>query len=91
MPDSKQQAQPAAGAAAASLTAAEEAKLGDLLAKRDAAAGQETARMRVTGPHASLHYGGLTITTEYTDVPVHMVAAMTTAAAEAGVQLEQES
>ena len=48
-------------------------------------------RMKVTGGHASLSYGGLTIGTEFTTVPAHMVAAMTEAAADAGVEITQES
>lgn len=73
------------------LSPAEEARLGDLLAKRDASAAAAPVRMKVEGPHASLHYGGLTIGTEYTDVPPHLVGPMTTAAAEAGVTITQES
>ena len=74
------------------LTAEEEAQLGELLAKRDAAAAAAGGvRMKVEGDHQSLSYGGLTVGSEFTDVPASMVGPMTTAAAESGVQLTQET
>ena len=48
-------------------------------------------RMKVEGPHAAFSYGGVTVGTEYTDVPVTHAAAVTTAASEAGVTITQES
>ena len=74
------------------LTPPEEVELGDLIVNRDAALVTEGAvQMKVEPPHSGLTYGGLTVTTEFTTVPAGLVAAVTTAAAEAGVTLTQES
>lgn len=83
-----QAAQPATGP----LSEAEQRQLSTLLA-RQAAVGQtgEPVRMKVTGGHSSLSYGGLTVGTEFTTVPASMVAAITEAAADAGVEITQES
>ena len=48
-------------------------------------------RMKVEGPHASFSYGGVAVGTEFTDVPATHVAALVTAADEAGVTITQES
>jgi hypothetical protein len=55
-----------------------------------AAGGGKTVRLRVGGPHSSMSYGGVTITSEFSDVPVHHQAALSQAAADAGVELIQE-
>lgn len=88
---------PAAKAAPAAeptgpLSAAEQQQLSKLLA-RQAAVGQtgDPVRMKVEGDHSALTYGGLTVGTEFTTVPANMVAAITEAAADAGVTLTQES
>ena len=92
-----QQAAPAADApknkpATGPLSAAEQAQLSTLLTRQAATTGTgDPIRMKVTGDHSALMYGGLTIGTEFVTVPAHMVAAVTTAAAEAGVTLDQES
>lgn len=86
--------QPAkAPAADQPLSAQETAYLGKLLARRDAAAvaAGEAVVMKVEGGHESITYGGLTVGTESTTVPVSMAAAITEAAADAGVTIIQES
>jgi hypothetical protein len=85
-------AAPAPDAPAGGLTAAEEAALGALLAKRDAAAGAaETVRMKVNAPEGTtITHGGVTVGTDFTDVPASMSAALTTAAGDAGMEIEQE-
>ena len=71
----------------------EQAYLGRLLARQAVAAGTGVpVQMKVEGGHASISYGGITVGTEYTTVPASMVAAVMTAAAEAGVKITtQES
>ena len=90
-PAAQQQAAPAA-APTGPLSEAEQRQLSTLLA-RQAAVGQtgDPVRMKVTGGHSSLSYGGLTVGTEFTTVPASMVAAITEAAADAGVEITQES
>lgn len=73
------------------LTADEEKLLGELLARRDTAAGPAPLRLRVEGEHESMTFGGLTIGREYTDVPPSMQGDITEAAALAGVKITQES
>ena len=74
------------------LSAAEEAELGQLLARRDAAAaGADPASLKVEPPHQSFTFGGVTVASEYTSVPASMAAAVTGAAAEAGVKITQET
>lgn len=75
------------------LTPAEEIELGELIIRRDEAeAGADAQQMKVEPPHASISYGGVTVGTEYTTVPGHMVAGIATAADEAGVTITiQES
>jgi hypothetical protein len=94
----QQQAAPAADApapvkpATGPLSEAEQRQLSGLMARQQAALGTgDPVRMKVTGSHASLSYGGLTIGTEFTTVPANLVAAMTEAAADAGVEITQES
>lgn len=68
-----------------------ETRLAELQAQlrdRDAPA---PIRMKVEGPHTSFSYGGVAVGTEYTDVPATHVAALVTAADEAGVTITQES
>jgi hypothetical protein len=88
-------AKPAAKAPATGpLTAQEQAYLGRLLARQASAAGTtgEPVQMKVEPPHESISYGGLTVGTEFTTVPAILVAAVTTAAEEAGVTITtQES
>lgn len=74
------------------LSDAEQAQLSALLARQAVTTGTgDPIRMKVTGDHSSISYGGLTVGTEFVTVPANMVAAVTTAAAEAGVTLTQES
>lgn len=91
----KQQAAPAAAPAKQAtgpLSAAEQSQLSALLARQSAVIGSgDPIRMKVTGDHSALTYGGLTIGTEFVTVPANMVAAVTEAAADAGVTLTQES
>jgi hypothetical protein len=100
-PPAPQQQAPAAAAAPAQeeprvagltgLTTNQEVQLGELVAARDAAAVAAGAvQMTVSEPHAAFTYGGITITTDPTTVPASMVAAVTQAAAEAGVTLTQQ-
>lgn len=90
-----QQAAPAAASAKPAtgpLSAAEQSQLSALIARQAVDAGTgDPVRMKVTGGHSMLSYGGLTVGTEFVTVPANMVAAVTTAAAEAGVTLDQES
>ena len=74
------------------LSADEQAELGQLLAKRDAAvAGPDPVRLKVEPPHASISFGGVTVASEFTSVPASIAAAVTGAAAEAGVKITQET
>lgn len=73
------------------LSADEETRLGELLAKRDSAAGPAPLRLKVVGEHESMTFGGVTIGREYTDVPPSMQGDITEAAALAGVKITQES
>lgn len=87
-------AQPAAvpPAGGSGLTAAEERQLGELQARKTAAAGEfGTERLRVLPPHVSMTYGGITIGPEFTEVPGNLAGALASAAASAGVEIEQES
>lgn len=61
----------------------------ELEAIRAAAAGGEKAMLRVTGPHDSFTHGGITVRTEAGPVPARAVAALMTAAAAAGVTIEE--
>ena len=47
--------------------------------------------MKIGGGHSSFSYGGLTVGTEFTTVPASLAGAFTEAAADAGVQITQES
>jgi len=86
------QASPAPAARPGDLSVREEAELGRLLAQREAAAaGPDPVRLKVEPPHAALTYGGVTVASEFTTVPSSMVAAVTEAAAEAGVKITQET
>jgi hypothetical protein len=73
------------------LTPDEETRLGELLAKRDTAAGHTPLRLKVEGDHESMTFGGVTIGRDYTDVPPSMAGDITEAAALAGVKITQES
>lgn len=57
---------------------------------RLAAGGGETIALRVAPPHQSISYGGLTVRSDPTPVPLRHVAALETAAADAGVELIRE-
>jgi hypothetical protein len=89
----EQQAAPAARPATGPLSDQEQAYLARLTARRDAALVDAGAavRMKVEGDHESLTYGGVTVGSEFTTVPVSMVAALVEAAADAGVTITQES
>jgi hypothetical protein len=49
-----------------------------------------TERLKVTAPHESFGFGGVWVGTDWSPVPVHMVAGVMQAAAEAGVSIIQE-
>ena len=53
--------------------------------------GVPTVRFRVLEPHQSMTHGGVTVNTDWTDVPQWFVPALQQAAADAGVTIEQES
>lgn len=72
------------------LTPGEERQLGELIAKRDAAAAGGTVRLRVEGGHESVQVGHVVVGREWTDVPASMVSALTEGAADAGVQVTQD-
>jgi hypothetical protein len=89
--------------AIATPTAAQAADAEALRAERDRllvqleAAGQpvqaalaRTVRMKVEPPHASMTHGGVTVGSEFTDVPAWFAAALSEAATGAGVTLTQE-
>jgi hypothetical protein len=74
------------------LTAAEEARLGELKAKVAAASGDSpVSRLKVEPPHSSITFGGVTVGTEFTDVPSAAAADLVSEAAAAGVTITQES
>jgi len=74
------------------LSVSEQTELGQLLAKRDAAAaGAGASSLKVEPPHSAFSYGGVTVASEFTDVPALMAAAVVEAAAEAGVTITQET
>lgn len=64
-----------------------ERKLADVRAR---AAGGNTVRMKVEEPHSEFYHGGVGIGPDWTEVPAHMVPALTEAAGGAGVTLTQE-
>lgn len=66
-----------------------EAKLAALRAERDGG-GQPSARLKVEPPHFSVTYGGITVGSDFTDVPAHMVPALMAAAADAHATITQE-
>jgi hypothetical protein len=79
--------------AAAGLTPDEERQLGELLAKQAATAGGSGAvRMKIlNAPEGTtITHGGVTVGTDFSDVPASMAAAMVTAADDAGMEIEQE-
>ena len=85
-------AAPAPVAAGSGLTAAEEATLAGLQARRGTAlAGPGAMQMKVEPPHESLTHGGVTVTNEFTSVPASMAAAIMAAADDAGVKITQET
>jgi hypothetical protein len=83
------QAEPAAEGGA--LSADEQRQLGELLDKRDqAAAGDDAAELKVESPHSSMLHSNVLITSDWTTVPGHLVPAIETAAAAAGVTLSRK-
>jgi hypothetical protein len=68
------------------------ARLRAELAMATAALPQEpgTVRLRVTGPHDSFAYGGITVGTDPVPVPAGAVPQLMSAAADAGVTLEED-
>ena len=72
------------------LTPDEERQLGELLDKRDRAGTDTVVRLRVEGDHSSVQVGHVVVGTDWTDVPEHLVAAVTEGAELAGVQVTQE-
>lgn len=95
MADSKQQpaaSQPKDQQEAGEPSRAElEQRLAEIQDKLRSADAPPVLRMKVEGPHTAFSYGGVTVGTEYTDVPVTHAAAVTAAADEAGVTITQES
>lgn len=49
-----------------------------------------TVRLKVEEPHAEMHYGGITVGADWTEVPAAQAAALHQAAADAGVTLTEE-
>jgi hypothetical protein len=83
--------QAAEPAAEGGLTADEERQLGELQARRDAASsGPPPVRIKVEAPHSAMTFGGVTVGTEFQDVPARLAADMHEAAIAAGVTLTQE-
>jgi hypothetical protein len=72
------------------LTADEERQLGQLLARQTAAAGAGSVAMKVEEPHSELHFGGVTLSREWSNVPAHIAGALAEAAERAGVKLSQQ-
>ncbi|MGH3300571.1 MAG: hypothetical protein ACRDOK_02615 [Streptosporangiaceae bacterium] len=70
------------------LKAAAKANPGDVILAPPPAG---TVRMRVRPPHSSMHYGGVTVGQDWTDVPASYETRLQTAAQESGVELEQEA
>ena len=75
------------------LTPDEEAQLGRLLAKRSASEEGGTERLRISpeSGHSSMEFGGVTVRSDWTDVPARLVPHLFNAAADAGVTIERES
>jgi hypothetical protein len=57
---------------------------------RAAESGMDMVRMRVMPPHSELHHANVVIYSTFTPVPASLAAALESAAADAGVDLEQE-
>jgi hypothetical protein len=49
-----------------------------------------TERLKVHAPHEAFGFGGMWVGTDWTNVPVHLVAGVMQAASEAGVTITQE-
>jgi glutamate-1-semialdehyde aminotransferase len=62
----------------------------ELASVRAQASSTETVRLKVEGVHSAFTHNGLTVGTEFTDVPSHAVQAMMEAASDSGVKLTQE-
>lgn len=84
-------APPAAGTSG--LTADEENKLIELIAKRDAAdrGDQPAVNLKVEPPHESMTFGGYTVTDEFRPFSEQAYSAIMTAASDAGVTITRES
>jgi hypothetical protein len=50
----------------------------------------DPVRLKVESPHSSVTFGGVTVGSEYTEVPGHAVAALMEGAADAGVTITQD-
>jgi len=50
----------------------------------------DPVRLKVESPHSSVTFGGITVGSEYTEVPGHAVAALMEGAADAGVTITQD-
>lgn len=72
------------------LTAAEEAQLGALIAKRDAAEAGGVALLKVEQPHTEMIFGGTRVGTDWTPVPERLVPHLFNAAADAGVTISRQ-
>lgn len=75
---------------AAPLTPDQERTLGELLAKRDAAAAVPTVRLKVEPPHSSVTVNFVTVGPEFTEVPESAAAAIMQGANDAGVTITQD-
>jgi hypothetical protein len=66
-----------------------ERRLGELKAAGSGSAGP-VQRLKVEPPHSSITFGGVTVGTDYTDVPAPVAADIVSEASAAGVTITQE-
>ncbi len=67
------------------------AQLEDELAEvRREASGQPTVRLKVEGPHSALVHNGITVGSDWTEVPADAAPAIMEGAVNSGVSLVQE-
>jgi hypothetical protein len=73
------------------LSADEERALGELQAKRAAAAAAGVpVRLKVEEPHSAVTFGGVTVGRDFTEVPAAVAADFVSGAADAGVTVTQD-
>lgn len=66
-----------------------ERRLGEL--KAGSSEPGQVQRLKVEPPHSAITFGGVTVGTDYTDVPAAVAADLVSEAAAAGVTITQES